>query len=344
MRTYPVIYNQQDPQWGSKQIGSVSGANIATVGCYLTDYAMTACYYGHQVRPDELNDIFNRQNIYVQGDLLTDDALTKVFPDITYQQTYDFAAVPANLGLLQQLAADEATTVILELDFDHNPNDGIQTHFVCLHDYDGKTLTIFDPWWGTDSDFSLHYGTDPKTTILKFVVYHGNPVGQAVSVPSADFTRLVYNSTQYDSVTGYFNLPKQPDGKDADFGEVKKLLDSDHQTITDLQTEVVQTKNTAAALATEIQKINETDSAAIQTGLTAQHDRDALQATLSLICQALSLPTTASGKEITDAIAMIKSQAGKPVPTPGRPKAIKTFADWIALGFALLKAKFGGGK
>jgi hypothetical protein len=56
------------------------------------------------------------------------------------------------------------------------------------------------------------------------------------------------------------------------------------------------------------------------------------------------MPTSSSGKEITDAIGQIKSQAGKPVPTPGRPKAIKTFTDWLALGFALFKAKFGGGQ
>jgi hypothetical protein len=157
MRTYPVIYSQRDNQWAQDQLGSVSGATIGAYGCYLTCFAMKAGYYGHTVTPPALNDIFAQKGIYVQGDLLTDDALSKVFPDIAYQQTYDFATVAANLTLLQHLASDEATTITLELDFDHNLTDGIQTHFVELAEYDGSTFKIFDPWYGTLDDFSLHY-------------------------------------------------------------------------------------------------------------------------------------------------------------------------------------------
>jgi len=45
---------------------------------------------------------------------------------------------PADLSLLKTLLADPTLSVILEVDFNHNPGDGIQTHFVVAVDCDGK--------------------------------------------------------------------------------------------------------------------------------------------------------------------------------------------------------------
>lgn len=299
---------------------------------------MLAGYYGHTITPKELNDLFNQKGIYSQGDLLTDDALTKVFPDIAYQESYDYAKVPANLNQLKALAADDATTIILELDFDHDLSDGIQRHFVCVHSYDGTTLQIYDPWWGTDADFSLHYGDDPATTILKFVVYHGTPVAPPVSVDSATFTKLVHNSTQYDAVCAYFNLPQQPDGTDADFGEVKNKLDALTKNITDLGNEVQQGKDSIATLSTELANLNETDSTAIQNGLEAEKQRDSLATQLDVIAQALGLPTSATNSEITSAITALKKQAATPAPPVAKPKpgTVLTFSGWLSLGWQLL--------
>ena len=62
MRTYPQIYSQRDPQWASQKLGTVIGATIGQYGCFITSFAMIARYYGHQITPNALNDIFTQKN------------------------------------------------------------------------------------------------------------------------------------------------------------------------------------------------------------------------------------------------------------------------------------------
>jgi hypothetical protein len=192
MRVFPHVYGQQDPRWSAQRLGSADGVTIGGDGCYLTCFAMKAGYYGHTIAPNALDDMFTNRNLYTDGDMLCDDQLAKVYADVSFQAAYPYPG-PADLGLLKRLSADDSLTVTMELDFDHNPNDGIQTHFVELQSYDGGTLLILDPWYsdtsgqyGEIADFTKHYGNDPATTIQKFVVYKGKPA--PIPVTAASFT------------------------------------------------------------------------------------------------------------------------------------------------------------
>src|SRR5258706_4340890 len=142
MRDYPHIYSQRDPRWAGNELGTAQGATIGAYGCILTCHAMKAGYYGHEIAPDALNDIYVQKNLYISNDLLSDADLSAVFNDIQLIDTKSYLGVPADLSYLKQLAQDPNITVTIEVDFDHDPNDGIQTHFVELHNYDGTTLTI----------------------------------------------------------------------------------------------------------------------------------------------------------------------------------------------------------
>lgn len=214
MRTYPIIFSQGDPRWANTQLGTAKGATIGLYGCLVTCWEMKANYYGHKITPPQLNSILVQKGLYVKDDLISSDQdLPIVFPDITYVNTYDFTNVLADLELLKQLSLDDTLTVTLMLDFDHNPADGIQTHFVELKSYDGISLIIYDPWDGTEKDFSQSYGNNPALTIQKFAVYKGVPANPSVVVDQdtipigkKDFENLRTKSSNFDDVSAAFGL------------------------------------------------------------------------------------------------------------------------------------------
>jgi len=184
MRQLPIVYSQRDPKWASQRLGTVNGTTIGAEGCFTTSLAMLANYYGHPVTPAQLDDLFTngdtgdgKKTFYADGNLCTDDILQKVFADCVYQKTYNYASTAADLNQLKTLLSDPTLSVVLELDFDHDPNDGIQTHFVVAVDCDGTNVTIADPWPvpGSIDPFAKNYGSNPAQTILKYVVYKGTP-------------------------------------------------------------------------------------------------------------------------------------------------------------------------
>lgn len=175
-RVFPAVYLQRDPRWAAQLLGGIAGATVGEFGCYLASLAMLASYYGHTLTPPQLNSALAAQRIYVSGDLMPDDALHRLYPDLAVQQVYNWASVPADLGALKQVAADPALTAVIELDFDHDPSDGIASHFVVLAGCDSSRVLVFDPWWGDGThadDMTTHYGPDPALTIQKAVVYRG---------------------------------------------------------------------------------------------------------------------------------------------------------------------------
>lgn len=192
MRTLPKVYAQRDPAWTAQRLGTVNGSTIGQYGCYITSFAMLACYYGHYVTPAQLDNIFTNDPItltpiYVNGDLCPDNGLQQAFADCVFQKAYDFTHIPADLNVLKDLLADPTTSVILELDFDHNPNDGqVQAHFVVAVDCDGQKVTIADPWYAGVAPFSQNYGLNPSETILRFVVYKGTPASSAAPTGGAN--------------------------------------------------------------------------------------------------------------------------------------------------------------
>lgn len=223
MRQYPQVYSQRDPQWANQTLGT--SGTIGQYGCIMTCHAMKAGYYGHQINPSALNDAYKNHQpttLYVSGNLLSDDAVTKVFSDIKLIDVKDWTSIPADLGYLKTLAQDPTKTVTIEVDFDHIPNDGIQTHFVELHEFDGTTLTIYDPWYGQEANFTVHYGTNIAQTIQKIAVYQGNVGKPKIAVDQDTFTQLVTNSTANDAVCDDLGLAHNA-GKDAEIAAINQL-------------------------------------------------------------------------------------------------------------------------
>lgn len=299
MRTYPQIYSQRDPQWAGQRLGTVNGATIGQYGCYVTSFAMTACYFGHQITPNALDDIFTNKQLYADGDLINNDGdLSEVFSDIQFQKSYFYVDGPADLNLLKQLSSDDTLAVILEVDFDHDPNDGIQTHFVCLHEYDGNTFKIYDPWYGTDDDFSLHYGSNPAQTILKLVVYKGNPVGATVAVDANVFPQLVDKATKYDAffAAGYVTVDDV----------IKKVGDLTNAN-TQLQQDIQKLQGQISDMASAIQKVKDEDIQAVDESINAQHQRDQAVTDLNFAKNLLGLPPQATDEDINAAVTTFKA-------------------------------------
>jgi hypothetical protein len=169
-----AIYNQRS--YGDT-LGSGPGT-IAMWGCYLTSYAQVLTDFGFVIDPPTLNG----QIPYVDGNELSDYAVDGLFGGaVKTTGVWDFRNTPAHLDMLND--ADPSTRYILEVDFDHDPNDGIQTHFVTEASWNGTDLIINDPWYGTTDNFAVHYGTDIPTTIIKVIQLSG-PVATPVPEPT----------------------------------------------------------------------------------------------------------------------------------------------------------------
>ena len=172
----PVIYSQRDPRWAQLRLGYSSAPPTSTIhdyGCYLTCFAMLATHYGHPTTPRDLNVLLASRGLFLGHNLVADQTLGVAFPDISYGGAFPYRHWPANLNRLQHLLSDPATSVVLELDFNHTLEDGVQTHFVVALSCDGHHVTIADPWYGAADDITTHYGPDPAQVIQKLVVYHG---------------------------------------------------------------------------------------------------------------------------------------------------------------------------
>lgn len=172
-----MIYSQRDPRWAHQRLGTADGVTIGGYGCYTTAQADVASDYGIDVNPAQLDDIFTANENdpygkggYVQGDLAWDGMLAKVYPDkFEFVGVYNCQNNPCDLNQLKPY--DEyGKEAIIEVDFDHNPADGIQTHFVRMAFFNNGDPIIDDPWTGERIVFSSRYGS-PAETIQKVVFY-----------------------------------------------------------------------------------------------------------------------------------------------------------------------------
>jgi Peptidase_C39 like family len=282
MRTLPQLYSQQDPQWASTVLGTGNNAiTIGTSGCYLTSFSMIANYYGHQINPLQLNQLFISNNLYVEGNELTDKALQSLYANCTYQQSIDYSNTPASLSILQTYLSDPTMSVILEVNANpEGPSSTLETHFVVAIACDGTNITIADPWTG-----QLNSGTpygDWPTTIQKFVIYKGTPPATGTYVDSATFDTLVSKSTNYDAFVkiGYTEADQVTEKVSA----LQATIDNDNTDIgdltkqnADLTLEVQQAKTTAADSAALLQKTLTSDSVAIDNGIKATQALGTLQ-------------------------------------------------------------------
>lgn len=175
-----MIFSQRDPKWASQRLGTADGYTLGGYGCYVTAMAMVATHFGKDINPAQLDDVFTEGNMYVQGGMAVDGMLSRVYPDIAYGGAYHCETVPCDLEQLNR-AFKYSTEAIIEVDFNHNPADGVQTHFVRFNSWDGTTLLVDDPWYGDRVNFADRYG-DPTTTIQKIVFYDGPALVAPVEV------------------------------------------------------------------------------------------------------------------------------------------------------------------
>ena len=150
---------QNNEAWKNVKLGT-SQDTIGQSGCLLCCYAMIAGNCGRAENPITLNDKFKSRNGYINGALLTPTSLSELYPDIVYGGSQDFKSIEQLRSLLPQ------NNIVLELDFDSNPNDGIQTHFVLVGNIDND-IHLLDPIWG-DCKFTDHYALD---AVLKVFLY-----------------------------------------------------------------------------------------------------------------------------------------------------------------------------
>lgn len=186
-----ALYSQRDVRWAGQRLGTVDGATLGKYGCYVTAQAMSATNYGIDVTPAHLDDTFTANMShpfsaggYVDGDLCWDGMLSKVYPDIfNFVGVYHCENIVCDLNQLKEYDA-YGKEAILEVDFDHNPGNGVQTHFIRLYAYNGGDLIIDDPWYGDRVKFSSRYG-DPRSTIQKAVFYTAHLLAPApvISTP-----------------------------------------------------------------------------------------------------------------------------------------------------------------
>ena len=157
-------FSQNDPKWGKEPLGS-SADTIGNDGCLDTSFADLACYYGKDTDVERLEEAFLSAKIFISGELLADDSLHQLYPDIQYVTTDNYVNDPADLAKLKTYMSDPTLSVVLCLQLSKT------THFVPVVDCDGTTVMIADSWDGVVKNCNL-YGV-PKTIITKFIVYKG---------------------------------------------------------------------------------------------------------------------------------------------------------------------------
>lgn len=202
----PAIFSQRDPAWARHTLGWVAGSTIGDYGCYVSAHAMVANAGGHQVNPAQMEEAIKAAGLFMQGNLLAASGITlqQVFPDCRLINTLYYTTVPADLGKLEDLIGS-GLYVTIELDFDHDLRDGVQSHFGVVESVDAATGTInlADPWYGTVEDMRVHYGPDPAGIIMKYVVYQVPPMVEVpddvnvdpepIDVPADDAPDPVYS-------------------------------------------------------------------------------------------------------------------------------------------------------
>jgi hypothetical protein len=168
----PKIYSQNDERWKNKTLGTKG--TIGAYGCLLTDIAMLCVYFGHDETPDTLNEKLKANGGYQDGNLYVWGALTKIYPDITYQGQ---VLTPDPLTKTQmdfiRSRIDEGYPVVLQIDAIPSTAQ-LDEHWVLAVDYDGDDFILADPWDGAVKRITS-WGVEPKKIIYAYAWYKGTP-------------------------------------------------------------------------------------------------------------------------------------------------------------------------
>ena len=120
--------------------------------------------------PDILNETYKNGGVF-DKDLIHYWSIPNVFPQIKCDEFLNYYDKPAPIEKFYNYL-DRGLPVIVLVDFDCNPNNGVDSHFVVLSGYDDETKDFFciDPWTGEEYFFKAKYG-DPATFIYGHRLY-----------------------------------------------------------------------------------------------------------------------------------------------------------------------------
>jgi hypothetical protein len=168
----PKIYSQNDERWKNKTLGTKG--TIGAYGCLLTDIAMLCVYFGKNETPDTLNEKLKANGGFMNGNIYVWGALTKIYPDITYQGQ---VLTPDTLTKTQmdfiRARIDEGYPVFLQIDTIPSTSQ-LDEHWILAVDYDGDDFIIVDPWDGAVKRITS-WGVQPQKLIYTYAWYKGTP-------------------------------------------------------------------------------------------------------------------------------------------------------------------------
>lgn len=127
--------SQLDPRWAGTTLGT--SGTIKLYGCALICVTETCNYYGHKVTPLEVNELLKQNGGYVADpktpkelNLMNWTAVSKFFPDITFDKKIDCKTVPAPLDVIDSyLLAGKPVIAFV----DYNPlTPEPEQHFVLI--------------------------------------------------------------------------------------------------------------------------------------------------------------------------------------------------------------------
>lgn len=282
-RSLPIVFGQQDY---FQQLGT-TGGSIKEYGCKLTTHAIIAKACGKETDPIELNKLYISKGFYSDGKNLTDDALTKVYPDIILQQSIDYSNSPADLNLIKELLKDQTNWVVLRIKIPPPFN----THFVLCTGVNG-VVTIANPLTKKQEDFSQLYG-DPVTNITKVTVYKGTP---SVIEDQAVRNEANINWNCFLEVTSHLGLQADPSNKIGTVIKVKEKIDSYISQIAsytkaleDLKKSNEESQRLVLSLKNEMSEIHKQDASFGEEAYDAQHKVNELQEGLQKIGKTMEL-------------------------------------------------------
>lgn len=161
------MYSQKDIRWSWQQLGACKGTTIGKAGCLLTCMAQLLTNHKLTITPAQLNKLLVLTKGYVNECLIPDIAPQKLFPDYVKYLGRTEPRQPVDLSALHREPGEE---IILKVDYNHNPKDGTQRHFIILKAAEGDRVLIADPIGGRVGDFRSWYG-DPRQNILAVIKY-----------------------------------------------------------------------------------------------------------------------------------------------------------------------------
>lgn len=164
--------SQRDSRWGSQRLGTVDATTIGSHGCVITSMAMLSTYYNHPILPNEIDDILTDRNLYYDGNLFVNGSITKIFPDIVFDNVLFCESTPAPIDKIKAYLDNGKPCVVALINF------GIR-HYVLVVGYEGNNIYVNDPWQGDQVAINDRWG-DPAVKILQINFFSG-PVPQITS-------------------------------------------------------------------------------------------------------------------------------------------------------------------